>query len=168
VGGITNDLEPGALVIPHQIIDYTWARQHTYFEEDLAYVTHIDFTEPYCTELRELICRGASVANIQTVNHGVYGAVQGPRLETAAEIDRLERDGCTVVGMTGMPEAALARELELCYASINVVANKAAGRGEGQITLEQIRGTLASAMLKVRRVIDATIEGLVEPASTTD
>lgn len=168
VGGITNDLEPGTLVIPHQIIDYTWARQHTYFEEDLAYVTHIDFTEPYCMELRELICRAASVAGVKTVNHGVYGAVQGPRLETAAEIDRLERDGCTVVGMTGMPEAALARELELCYASINVVANKAAGRGEGLITLEQIRGTLASAMVKVRGVIDATIEGLVEPTNITD
>jgi 5'-methylthioinosine phosphorylase len=162
VGGITDDLKPGMLVIPHQIIDYTWGRQHTYFEEDLAHVTHIDFTEPYCDELRTMICEGADATNVATVNKGVYAAVQGPRLETAAEIDRLERDGCTIVGMTGMPEAALARELELCYAAISVVANKAAGRGDGKITLEEIRSTLASAMMQVREVIDSTIERLVD------
>ena len=168
VGGITDDLEPGMLVIPHQIIDYTWGRQHTYFEEDLAHVTHIDFTEPYCDELRTMICEGAGATNVATVNKGVYAAVQGPRLETAAEIDRLERDGCTIVGMTGMPEAALARELELCYAAINVVANKAAGRGSGKITLEEIRSTLASAMMEVREVIDSTIQRLVDETSSID
>lgn len=161
VGGISDELKPGMLVIPHQIIDYTWGRQHTYFEEDLAYVTHVDFTEPYCDELRKMICEGAAGADIPTINQGVYAAVQGPRLESAAEIDRLERDGCTVVGMTGMPEAALARELELCYAAINVVANKAAGRGDGEITLGDIRGTIASAMGQVRTVIDSTIQCLV-------
>jgi len=161
VGGISENLVPGSLVIPKQIIDYTWSRGHTFFEEDLNYVTHIDFTEPYCPALRQLLCEGARARNIPAVQEGVYGATQGPRLETAAEIDRLERDGCTVVGMTGMPEAALAQELELCYAAINVVANKAAGRGGGAITIEEIRGTLDSAMFQVRSLIEATIEELV-------
>ena len=161
VGGISEELVPGSLVIPHQIIDYTWARRHTFFEDDLTYVTHIDFTEPYCSALRKLICEGARSRNIAAVHEGVYGATQGPRLESAAEIDRIERDGCTVVGMTGMPEAALARELGLCYAAINVVANKAAGRGDGVITIEEIRATLGSAMMGVRSLIEATIEQLV-------
>jgi 5'-methylthioinosine phosphorylase len=168
VGGISDELQPGMLVIPHQIIDYTWGRQHTYFEEDLAYVTHIDFTQPYCNELREVICQGAASATIKVVDHGVYGAVQGPRLETAAEIDRMERDGCSVVGMTGMPEAALAKELDICYAAINVVANKAAGRGDGEITLDEIRGALSSAMVEVRAVIDSTIQLLVEGKCAID
>ena len=162
VGGIAAELEPGSLVIPHQIIDYTWSREHTYFEEDLAYVTHVDFTEPYCPELREMICLGAKNAKVAVIDQGVYGATQGPRLETAAEIDRIERDGCTVVGMTGMPETALARELELCYAAINVVANKAAGRGDGEITLDGIRHTLESAMAQVRVLIESTIECVIK------
>ena len=163
VGGIAAELGPGALVIPHQVIDYTWSRQHTYFEEDLAYVIHVDFTEPYCPELREMILLGAQGADVAVIDSGVYGATQGPRLETAAEIDRLERDGCTVVGMTGMPEAALARELGLCYAAINVVANKAAGRGEGEITLDDIRQTLETAMESVRALIEATIGCVIKP-----
>ena len=168
VGGITDELKPGMLVIPHQIIDYTWGRQHTYFEEDLPHVTHVDFTEPYCKELRQIICEGATAAGISTVDHGVYAAVQGPRLESAAEIDRLERDGCTVVGMTGMPEAGLAKELELCYAAINVVANKAAGRADGEITLQEIRHTIASAMKQVRAVIDSTSQRLVDETCAID
>lgn len=160
VGGITEDLEPGALVIPDQIIDYTYSRKHTFFENDLAHVTHIDFTEPYCSKLRQVICDAAVKSNISITNQGTYAAMQGLRLETAAEINRLERDGCTVVGMTGMPEAALARELELCYASINVVANKAAGRGEGEITLDEIQQNLDSGMQDVRGLISSTIEQL--------
>lgn len=160
VGGITSELEPGTLVIPDQIIDYTYSRKHTFFETDLAHVTHIDFTEPYCSELRDVICQAAADNKIPTVNQGVYAAMQGPRLETAAEINRLERDGCTVVGMTGMPEAALARELELCYAGINVVANKAAGRGDGEITLDEIQQNLETGMQGVRNLISATIEKL--------
>jgi 5'-methylthioinosine phosphorylase len=157
VGGISDNLDPGVLVIPNQIIDYTWSRGHTYFEEDLKFVTHVDFTEPYCTSLRELMIAGARAKDIKVVDHGVYAAMQGPRLETAAEIDKLDRDGCTVVGMTGMPEAALARELDLCYAAINVVANKAAGRGDGEITIEDIRDTLESSMVHVRWLIEATV-----------
>lgn len=165
VGGITDDLQPGALVIPDQIIDYTYSRKHTFFENDLAHVTHIDFTEPYSPALRALLCQAAESQNMPTTHHGVYAAMQGPRLETAAEINRLERDGCTVVGMTGMPEAALARELELCYASINVVANKAAGRGEGEITLEDIQRNLETGMEGVRRLISTAIELLASNAA---
>lgn len=168
VGGISDGLEPGTLVIPHQIIDYTWSRGHTYYEKDLERVTHVDFTEPYCAELRDHICTGAKSLDIQVVDKGVYAAMQGPRLETAAEIDRLERDGCTVVGMTGMPEAALARELDLCYASINVVANKAAGRNDGEIMIEDIHRTLESGMVQVRSLIEATIEQLACPDCAND
>jgi len=168
VGGISDNLLPGTLIIPHQIIDYTWSRGHTFFEDDLGHVTHIDFTEPYCPALRKLLSEGAREHDIPAVHEGVYGATQGPRLETAAEIDRLERDGCTVVGMTGMPEAALAQELGLCYAAINVVANKAAGRGDGAITIEEIRSTLDYAMVQVRLLIEATIKQLVSQIAATD
>lgn len=162
VGGITDELDAGMLVIPDQLIDYTYSRAHTYFENDLTHVTHIDFTEPYCPELRQHICDSAVTANIDAIHHGTYGAVQGPRLETAAEVNRLERDGCTVVGMTGMPEASLAKELELCYAAINVVANKAAGRSDKEITMEEIRDTIARSMVKVRALIQSTMQCLVD------
>lgn len=111
VGGISDELEPGSLVIPDQIVDYTAARDNTFFEDGLSHVTHVDFTEPYSEELRQLLIRGCQAAHLDFIDHGIYGTTQGPRLETAAEIDRMARDGCTVVGMTGMPEAALAREL---------------------------------------------------------
>ncbi len=158
VGGITDSLEPGMLVIPDQIMDYTHSRKHTFFENDLAQVTHIDFTEPYCPQLRKLICDGSEANNIEAIHNGIYAAMQGPRLETAAEINRLEREGCTVVGMTGMPEAALAKELDLCYAAINVVANKAAGRSDGEITLAKIQRNLHEGMKMVRELIGSTIE----------
>lgn len=166
VGGIDNKLVPGSLVIPHQIIDYTWSRDHTFFEDDLSRVVHIDFTSPYCNSLRQHLCAAAISRGMEDVYEGgVYGAMQGPRLETAAEIDMLERDGCTVVGMTGMPEASLARELDLCYAAINVVANRAAGRGGDVITIEEIQSNLENGMVRVRELLEATLERLVD-AST--
>jgi 5'-methylthioinosine phosphorylase len=153
VGGIRQDMLPGRLAFPDQIIDYTWARGHTFFEEDLAYVTHVDFTEPYCSELRARLIEAAGKAGLDASGNGTYGATQGPRLETAAEINRLERDGCDMVGMTGMPEAALARELELCYATCAVIANWAAGRAEGPITMEEIDRCLKAGMQKVRTLL---------------
>ena len=142
VGGIRSDITPSTIVIPDQIVDYTWSRNHTFFESDLTEVTHIDFTEPYCAEMRQRLLDAAGHAGIDAIPTGTYGASQGPRLETAAEIDRMERDGCHMVGMTGMPEAALARELELCYAAIAVSANAAAGRGDGPISMDAIEQTL--------------------------
>jgi len=153
VGGIHPELTAGRLVIPDQIIDYTWSRAHTFFEEKPDPVVHVDFTEPYCRELRALLLRAARDGGIDAWDGGTYGATQGPRLETAAEIDRLERDGCDMVGMTGMPEAALARELGLCYAAVAVVANPAAGRGDGEIRMEDILRTLDKGMEAFRALV---------------
>ncbi|MCP4697882.1 MAG: S-methyl-5'-thioinosine phosphorylase [Gammaproteobacteria bacterium] len=157
VGSIHPDMQPEDLVIPHQLIDYTWSRKHTFFEGGLGSVTHVDFTEPYCSRLREHLVQAAAQTDSTVYTRGVYGAVQGPRLETAAEIDRMEKDGCDVVGMTGMPEASLARELNLCYATCAVVANKAAGRGSPKITLEEIRACLENGVDKVRQLLSLVI-----------
>ena len=157
VGGISNSMPPGSLVLPDQIIDYTWSRVMTYFEDGLDKVVHIDFTEPYCSKLRNTIIDVAKQRDINLIQTATYAATQGPRLETAAEIDRLERDGCHIVGMTGMPEASLAREKDLCYASISVVANMGAGRGAGEITMQEIESNLSSGMEKVYRLLEAVI-----------
>ncbi|HHM05271.1 MAG TPA: S-methyl-5'-thioinosine phosphorylase [Gammaproteobacteria bacterium] len=154
VGGISAALDGGDIVVPDQVVDYTWGRDSTFFEEGLSQVTHIDFTDPYSETLRQALLDAGSQAGVPLVAGGIYGCTQGPRLETAAEINRMERDGCTLVGMTGMPEAALARELELDYACCAVVVNKAAGRGKGPITMEEIEHTLDSAMEKVRRLLE--------------
>jgi len=157
VGGIRADIVPAAVVIPDQIIDYTWSRDHTFFETDLTAVTHIDFTEPYCRELRERLISSARRAGVDVLTSGTYGATQGPRLETASEIDRMERDGCDMVGMTGMPEAALARELELCYAVCAVSANDAAGRSPGPIEMADIEQNLETGMARVRAILEQAI-----------
>lgn len=156
VGGIGKAFGPGCLVLPHQIIDYTWGRPSTYFEGPGASVTHVDFTEPYTASLRTRILAAAKACGEQVLDGAVYAATQGPRLESAAEIDRLERDGAGLVGMTGMPEAVLARELGVDYATIAVVANYAAGRGDSlhAIPLQKIEAVLEEAMGKVRRVIE--------------
>ena len=160
VGGIRNDIWPGTLVLPHQVIDYTWGRASTYFEGPGQPVNHIDFTEPYSRALRERILRAAAAIGERITDGGVYAATQGPRLETAAEITRLERDGADLVGMTGMPEAALARELGLEYAAIAVVANYAAGRGDSEraIALDKIQVILDEALGRVRRIIEKFCE----------
>jgi len=154
VGGIRSDLAPGALVVPDQIIDYTHGRAGTFFTGGDTGVRHIDFTLPYCQSLRAACLAAGRRAGETPIDGGVYAATQGPRLETAAEIDRLERDGADMVGMTGMPEAALAREIGLCYATIAVVANHAAGRGGGAgISLSDIAAVLEQAMGKVRPML---------------
>ncbi|MEM7249849.1 MAG: S-methyl-5'-thioinosine phosphorylase [Pseudomonadota bacterium] len=155
VGGIRADLPPGALAIPHQIVDYTWGRDHTFFADNLSHVTHIDFSHPYDAELRNALLEAGKRAGVALSDKATYGATQGPRLETAAEIDRLERDGCDIVGMTGMPEAALAREADVSYATCAVIANEAAGRGPATITMEDIRRNLEAGMSDVRSVLRA-------------
>ena len=161
VGGIRADLGPGVIAVPHQIVDYTWGRHGTFHEGEDRAVVHIDFTRPYCDRLRQRIVRAAHTAGQAIVEGGVYAATQGPRLETAAEIDRFERDGADMVGMTGMPEAALAREIGVCYAAIAVVANHAAGRAESRegIKMEDINATLRKALGQVRVVIEALVAG---------
>ena len=160
VGGIRSDLPPGALAIPHQVLDYTWGRKHTFFEGPDQPVTHVDFTHPYCEKLRDRLLKAAAAAGQAIVNGGVYAATQGPRLESAAEIDRLERDGADMVGMTGMPEAALAREIGLRYTAVAVVVNQAAGRGDSSETihLEQINAVLRASMVKVRMLLEKLVE----------
>jgi len=155
VGGIHPDLSAGKIVIPHQIIDYTYGRKTTFHDGISNPVKHIDFTEPYSQDLREKWKRAAIAVGEEVVDHGVYAATQGPRLETAAEINRLERDGATIVGMTGMPEAALARELGIGYATICPVANYAAGRGENlhEIKYEEVISNLNLTMVRVRNII---------------
>ena len=161
VGGIRKDIAPGTLLLPDQIIDYTWGRRSTYFEGAASQVTHIDFTQPYSAALRRRILEAARACGEKVFDRGTYAATQGPRLESAAEINRLERDGADVVGMTGMPEAALARELDLEYAALTVSANFAAGRGESAhaVPLERIEAVLEEAMVRVRRIIEQLVTG---------
>ncbi|WP_332674888.1 S-methyl-5'-thioinosine phosphorylase [Aromatoleum sp.] len=161
VGGIRADFAPGTLVAPTQIIDYTWGRKSTYFEGGEEAVRHIDFTHPYDEPLRQRILSAAAAAGEAIFDGGVYAATQGPRLETAAEINRMEGDGADLVGMTGMPEAALARELGLPYAAINVVANYAAGRASSEtgIQFDNIEAVLHEAMVRVRRVLEEVCKG---------
>ncbi|BAW79828.1 5'-methylthioadenosine phosphorylase [Candidatus Nitrosoglobus terrae] len=157
VGGINSEYAIADLIIPDQIIDYTWGRAHTFYEQDQDPVVHIDFTHPYSEGLRNLLLKAALIAGLNIKDRGIYGAVQGPRLEAAAEINRLERDGCHMVGMTGMPEAALARELGLNYAAVAVIANPAAGRGEGIIEMSSIEQNLKLGMGKVLLLLEQLI-----------
>ncbi|MBE0509448.1 MAG: S-methyl-5'-thioinosine phosphorylase [Chromatiales bacterium] len=161
VGAIRADMTPGKLVVPDQIIDYTWSRTNTFFEEGLNHVTHIDFTEPYSAALRKVLIDTATDNGIEVIGEGTYAATQGPRLETTAEINKLERDGCDLVGMTGMPEAALARELELDYVCLAVVANMGAGRGEPTITMAMIEHYLGEGMARARQLLEQVVPRLV-------
>lgn len=156
VGGIRADLAPGSVVLPHQIIDYTWGRKHTYEEGGDSQVAHVDFTEPYDRKLRGELLAASADAGEAVVDGAVYATTQGPRLETAAEINMLERDGADIVGMTGMPEAGLARELDMPYAAICVVANWCAGRHDSAngIRFETIEAGLQDSLARVRRIVE--------------
>ncbi len=158
VGGITSKMYPERIIIPDQIIDYTFGRIHTYFEEGLNDVTHIDFTHPYSLSLRKQLINAAEKSNIDIISKATYGVTQGPRLESAAEIIRLERDGCDLVGMTGMPETALARELGLEYSSICMVVNWAAGKSNDEITMAMIEKNLNQSIQNIRLIIQAFLQ----------
>ena len=153
VGSIAAAMAPGDLLLPHQIIDYTWGRLHTYMDQEP--LRHVDFSMPYDAALREQL-RVATVElelDCAVFNAGVYGCTQGPRLESAAEIDRLARDGCDVVGMTGMPEAGLARELGLPYAAVCLVVNRAAGRSDGPIDEADIVRVATQGMHRIEMLV---------------
>jgi 5'-methylthioadenosine phosphorylase len=159
VGGVAADLGPGEIAVPDQIIDYTSGRKHTFFEGDKP-VTHIDFTFPYCNLARLLYLAAAKAVGVTVVENGVLGVTQGPRLETLAEVNRMERDGCTMVGMTSMPEASLARELGLSYATLALSMNHAAGRGTSAqgIKLEDADAVLKVGMEKIRTLLAKSVE----------
>jgi 5'-methylthioadenosine phosphorylase len=155
VGGIRADLAPGVIAVPSQIIDYTHGRRATFFDGADGLVRHVDFTEPYTPSLRAALLQASRAAEEAVIDGGVYAAMQGPRLETAAEIDRLERDGADMVGMTGMPEAVLAREASLSYATLAVVANWAAGRAASRraIAVDDIGVVLDAAMARIEKIL---------------
>jgi 5'-methylthioinosine phosphorylase len=158
VGGIRADMGPRTLVVPDQLIDYTHGRVTSFCDSDGVEVRHIDFSEPYTASLRQALVQASGRAGIPVIDGGCYGATQGPRLETRAEIARLKRDGCDLVGMTGMPEAALARELGLEYACLALVANFAAGCGdEAEISIEEIFAHLAAATAQVPPLLQAML-----------
>lgn len=166
VGGIPPEMGPATVVVPDQIIDYTWGRGHTFFEEvpegaSLETVTHIDFTWPYAERVRQSLILAAARRQQPVVGYGVYAATQGPRLETAAEVRRLEQDGCHLIGMTGMPEAALAAEIGLEYACLALVVNWAAGKSDHIITMDEIQEAIDRGMSGVRSILEASIPELV-------
>lgn len=156
VGGIT--MGPLSLCVPDQIIDYTYGREHTLFDGEDGNVVHIDFTEPYCGELRRQLIEAAQAEGLEPFSKGTYAATQGPRLESTAEVKRLEQDGCDIVGMTAMPEAALAREAGLCYATFAVVVNWAAGKSAGPITMEEIEKNLSVGMERAHRILVRVVQ----------
>ena len=153
VGGITPEMVPAHIAIPDQIIDYSYGRKHTFFEDEGEPVTHIDFSYPYSQTLRSKLIHAAKQAGIPISPIGTYGCTQGPRLETAAEIKRMEQDGCDLVGMTGMPEAVLARELGINYVAVAVIANWAAGKAEGEITMAEIEQNLHKGMANAAELL---------------
>ncbi|MEZ5572333.1 MAG: S-methyl-5'-thioinosine phosphorylase [Halioglobus sp.] len=153
VGGITEAMRPGRLVVPDQLIDYTWGREHSFDDGADGKLMHVDFTEPYDRELRLQLLAAAEVARIPHESCGVHGITQGPRLETAAEIQRMAQDGCDVVGMTGMPEAALARELGIPYACVCMVVNPAAGLGDLPLSMSTMKDILVREAAVVRALL---------------
>jgi len=157
VGGIHSDCGPGSLVLPHQIIDYTHSRKGTFFEGSDMPVIHVDFTQPYSQPLRARLIKAAAACNEPVRDGAVYACTQGPRLETAAEIERSAREGGDSVGMTGMPEAVLARESELEYAALAVVTNHAAGRGDSlrAIKIEELELVMQATMTRAVRILSA-------------
>ena len=165
VGGLHEPYAPAALAAPDQLIDYSWGREHSYCDSEHAPLEHVDFTHPYEGSLRLALLAAAREASIDLVDGGCIGGFQGPRLESAAEIERARRDGCDMAGMTALPEAGLARELGLDYAGIAVVSNWGAGVSDERLSEEDIAETLREPMSRVRRLVAALVRGLAEQSA---
>jgi 5'-methylthioinosine phosphorylase len=159
VGGIHPEAVPGSLVVPDQLIDYTYGREHTFADTLTEHINHIDFTWPFSEPLRQQLIRALDTCGSPRLDKGVYGCSQGPRLETAAEIRRMQADGCDLVGMTAMPEAALARELGMGYASLCIVVNRAAGLEDAPISMQEIQAVLDQSVARVRDVLLCALRG---------
>ncbi|MDZ7841099.1 MAG: S-methyl-5'-thioinosine phosphorylase [Gammaproteobacteria bacterium] len=164
VGGISTAAAPGALMLPDQLLDYTYGRAQTFHDGADGVVAHVDMTEPYCEALRGCLLEAAVGSGVPVIDGGTYAATQGPRFETAAEIRRLERDGADVVGMTGMPEAALAKELQLAYAPIAIIVNPAAGKARGGISMEQVRGWQSTGRARVEQLLAHAVPAVHDQA----
>jgi len=162
VGGITASMAPVKLVFPDQIVDYTYGREHTYSDGAYSDVTHVDFSYPYDEFLRGALIESADTLKLSYESRATYGATQGPRLETAAEIKRMERDGCDIVGMTGMPEAVLARELDMAYSHCAFVVNWAAGKGDGSVvSMEEIHHNLIDGAETVKTLLTTALPSIM-------
>lgn len=164
VGGISRAAAPGVLLVPDQVLDYTYGRAQTFYDGDDGVVGHVDMTEPYCDPLRRRVIEAGAQCGMDVVDGGTYAATQGPRFETAAEIARLERDGADVVGMTGMPEAALAKELQLPYAAIAMVVNPAAGKAHGGISMAQVRQWQNTGRAKAEKLLASVVSTVRDDA----
>ena len=163
VGGIGEDMAPGVLGLPTQLIDYSSGRAHSFFDGSDGVVQHVDFSQPYSASLRAGLLQAAARLQLQLqLDSGTYGCTNGPRFETAAEIERMRRDGCSIVGMTGMPEAALARELDIEYACLALVVNWAAGIGDDDISMEQIMRVLQQGVERIRPLLLDTAKVLCQ------
>jgi 5'-methylthioinosine phosphorylase len=165
VGGICEPYSPATLVIPDQLIDYTWGRNHTFCDSEQVELEHVDFTLPYEGPLRRTLLKAARIASIDVVDGGCIGVFQGPRLESAAEVERARRDGCHMAGMTSLPEAGLARELGLDYAGLAVVSNWGAGVTGEPLSEDNIAETLKEPMVSVRALVRAVLKGLRDQGS---
>lgn len=153
VGGITPAYRPGTLAVPDQLIDYTWGRAHTYHDSEHVELVHVDFTRPYAGPLRDALLEAARSASVDVLEDGCIGVFQGPRLESAAEVERARRDGCDMAGMTSLPEAGLAREIGLDYAGLAVVSNWGAGVTGELISEDDIAETLREPMSRARALV---------------
>ena len=163
VGGITEHMSPLKLVFPDQIIDYTHSRKSTYYDKYVEIIEHVDFTYPYDEDLRRILIKSAQENNVEHEIDATYGATQGPRLETAAEIERMQRDGCDIVGMTGMPEAVLARELDMKYACCAIVVNWAAGKKGGEvISMEKVNVNLGTGSHFVHQLLAGALPEMMK------
>jgi len=154
VGVIVRGLHPGSVAVPDQVIDYTYGRDHSIYDEESASLVNIDFSDPLDPQLRHGLLRAAQEAGVNCHDGGVYAVTQGPRLETAAEVNRLESDGADFVGMTVMPEASLAMELGMRFACLSLIVNYAAGRGENAIH-DDVDASTASAREQSMRILTA-------------
>jgi purine nucleoside phosphorylase len=159
VGVVSDIRNSGEIAVPDQILDYTWGRQHTIYDGSDGEIDHIDFTEPFSADLRCGLLKAAKLADVDCYDGGVYAATQGPRLESAAEVDRLERDGADYVGMTAMPEAAIARELDLPYVCLALIVNRAAGRGDTPIH-DDVEASTLSARTAAESVLQQFFKSL--------
>lgn len=156
VGGINRLMHPGDIVIADQVIDMTHGRESTFY--DAAEVVHIDFTMPYCPDLREALFEAGRRNNIPLKESATYLSSNGPRLESKAEIRFYSQIGGDIIGMTGMPEASLARELEICFAKVCVVTNYAAGISEDKLTVTEVIDTMKASTRKVKTLLMETLE----------
>lgn len=161
VGGLHEPYAPAALAAPDQLVDYSWGREHTYSDSAEVPLVHVDFTRPYDGPLRRNLLAAARKASVQIIDGGCIGVFQGPRLESAAEIERARRDGCDMAGMTALPEAGLARELGLDYAGLAVISNWAAGVGDALLSEEEIAETLREPMARVRRLVAGLVQQIM-------